>query len=91
MKPPIPYFGSKGRLASRIVGMLPQHGHYVEPYAGSLAVLLAKPRSRMETVNDLDGDLMFLLPDCCTWCGHAPHTTRCTVTGCPCAYRKDPR
>lgn len=32
-----------------------------------------------------------LLPDCCTWCGHAPHTTRCTVTGCPCAYRKDPR
>lgn len=58
MKPPIPYFGSKGRLASRIVGMLPQHGHYVEPYAGSLAVLLAKPRSRMETVNDLDGDLM---------------------------------
>jgi hypothetical protein len=34
------------------------HEHYVEPYAGSLAVLLAKPRSRMETVNDLDGDLM---------------------------------
>lgn len=56
--PPFAYFGGKTRLADRIVAMLPPHEHYVEPYAGSLAVLLAKPRSRMETVNDLDGDLM---------------------------------
>ena len=41
-----------------IVDLLPAHQHYVEPFAGSLAVLLAKPRSKMETVNDLDGDLM---------------------------------
>jgi DNA adenine methylase len=56
--PPLAYFGGKTRLASRIAGLLPKHEHYVEPYAGSLAVLLAKPPSRMETVNDLDGDLM---------------------------------
>jgi DNA adenine methylase len=56
--PPFAYFGGKTRLADRIVGLLPPHEHYVEPYGGSLAVLLAKPRSRMETVNDLDGDLM---------------------------------
>jgi len=56
--PPFAYFGGKTRLADRIVGLLPTHEHYVEPYGGSLAVLLAKPRSRMETVNDLDGDLM---------------------------------
>jgi DNA adenine methylase len=30
----------------------------VEPYGGSLAVLLAKPRSGMETVNDLDKALV---------------------------------
>lgn len=54
MKPPISYFGSKQTLASWIVSMLPPHEHYVEPYCGSLAVLLAKPPSRMETVNDLD-------------------------------------
>jgi DNA adenine methylase len=56
--PPFPYFGGKQTLATRIVERLPQHGHYVEPFAGSLSVLLAKPRSTMETVNDLDGDLM---------------------------------
>lgn len=60
IKPPFPYFGAKQTLASRIVELLPPHAHYVEPFGGSLAVLLAKPRSAMETVNDLDGDLMHL-------------------------------
>lgn len=56
--PPMPYFGGKITLAPRIAALFPVHEHYVEPYCGSLAVLLAKPRSPMETVNDLDGDLM---------------------------------
>jgi len=56
--PPFAYFGGKTRLAERIIGLLPAHKHYVEPFAGSLAVLLAKPRAEMETVNDLDQDLM---------------------------------
>jgi DNA adenine methylase len=38
--------------------MLPSHTRYVEPFAGSLAVLLAKPPSRHEVVSDIDGDLM---------------------------------
>lgn len=58
MKPPFTYFGGKTSIADRIVALLPDHEHYVEPFAGSLAVLLAKPPSPMETVNDLDGDLM---------------------------------
>ena len=58
MKPPFAYYGGKTTLADRIVSLLPKHSHYVEPFAGSLAVLLAKPRSEMETVNDLDQDLM---------------------------------
>lgn len=57
-KPPFAYYGGKTTMAERIVGLLPEHTHYVEPFAGSLAVLLAKPRADMETVNDLDGDLM---------------------------------
>lgn len=56
--PPFAYFGGKSSLAPRIVSLLPRHAHYVEPFAGSLAVLLAKPRAAMETVNDLDGRIM---------------------------------
>lgn len=58
MKPPFAYYGGKSTLAERIVDVLPDHQHYVEPFAGSLAVLLAKRPSPMETVNDLDGHLM---------------------------------
>lgn len=58
MKPPAPYFGGKQRIAERIVAKLPAHEHYVEPFAGGLSVLLAKAPSPLETVNDLDGDLM---------------------------------
>jgi DNA adenine methylase len=58
LKPPFTYFGGKTAVAERIVDLLPPHEHYVEPFAGSLAVLLAKPPSAMETVNDLDGELM---------------------------------
>lgn len=55
---PVPYFGGKTTIAPAISAMLPAHEHYVEPFCGSLAVLLAKSPSRMETVNDLDRELM---------------------------------
>lgn len=58
MKPPFAYYGGKTTLAERVVALLPDHRHYVEPFAGSLAVLLAKRPALMETVNDLDGHLM---------------------------------
>jgi DNA adenine methylase len=59
VKPPVPYFGGKITLGPAIAALLPEHEHYVEPYCGSLAVLLAKQQpSDHETVNDLDGVLM---------------------------------
>jgi DNA adenine methylase len=58
MKPPVAYYGGKTRIAPRIAKLLPPHEHYVEPFAGSLAVLLAKEPAPYETVNDLNRDVM---------------------------------
>lgn len=58
MKPPIQYFGAKGAIAERIADLMPSHAGYVEPFCGSLAVLLAKRPAAQEVVNDLDQRLM---------------------------------
>lgn len=56
--PPFVYYGGKTRVASRVADLLPEHDHYVEPFAGGLSVLLVKSRARMETVNDIDEQLV---------------------------------
>lgn len=58
MKSPVPHFGGKTTIGPAIAALLPPHQHYIEPYCGSLAVLLAKTPAAHETVNDLDGELM---------------------------------
>jgi DNA adenine methylase len=65
LTPPLKWFGGKHYLARRIVALMQPHLHYVEPFAGGLAVLLARdpddPRLWVpphqgvsEVVNDLD-------------------------------------
>ncbi len=56
----IKYPGSKWGLADWIAGFFPPHHSYLEPYFGSGAVLFNKPRSNIETVNDLDGQVVNL-------------------------------
>jgi DNA adenine methylase len=56
LKAPFPWFGGKSRVASLVWERFGNVPNYVEPFAGSLAVLLARPHpARIETVNDLDG------------------------------------
>ena len=60
IRAPFPYFGGKSRAAPAVWERLGNVARYVEPFAGSLAVLLARPRpfSGREFVNDSDGLLV---------------------------------
>ena len=55
LQAPFPWFGGKSRIAHVVWDRFGDVPNYVEPFAGSLAVLLARPHeARTETVNDLD-------------------------------------
>jgi len=52
---PFPWFGGKSRVAPEVWARFGNVPNYVEPFAGSLAVLLGRPHAaKTETVNDRD-------------------------------------
>lgn len=63
MKPILKYPGSKWRIAKWIISNFPsnyQDMTYLEPFFGSGSVFFNKERSRIETINDLDSDVVNL-------------------------------
>lgn len=55
VKPPYPYFGSKKRVVKDVWARFGNVENFIEPFAGSLAVLLGNPNTpKIETANDLD-------------------------------------
>lgn len=53
---PFPYFGGKRSVASEVWARLGSPSQYIEPFCGSLAVLLAAPAvAPLEVVNDASG------------------------------------
>lgn len=60
MKAVMKYPGSKWSIADWIISFFPEHHSYLEPFFSSGAVLFNKPRSNIETVNDLDGNVVNL-------------------------------
>jgi DNA adenine methylase len=60
LRAPFPYYGGKSRVAAEVWRRFGDVRHYIEPFCGSCAVLLARPDAhewwnRVETVNDIDG------------------------------------
>lgn len=55
---PIKWVGGKSKLRKTIVPMIPKHECYVEVFGGAGWVLFSKEPSRVEVLNDIDGELM---------------------------------
>ena len=57
LQAPFPYFGGKRKAAETVWPAFGRVDNYVEPFAGSAAMLLAAPpdAARIETINDFDG------------------------------------
>jgi DNA adenine methylase len=61
---PLPYIGGKRRLARRLISLIPEHVTYVEPFAGGAQLFFHKAPSRIEVLNDLDGEIVSFFRVC---------------------------
>lgn len=64
MKQILKYPGGKWRIADWIIDHFPEHKVYCEPFFGSGAVFFKKQPSYLETINDLDGNIVNLFEVC---------------------------
>lgn len=64
MKAILKYPGAKWRLADWIISYFPEHKVYCEPFFGSGAVFFKKKPSYIETINDIDGNIVNLFKVC---------------------------
>jgi DNA adenine methylase len=58
MAGPLSYIGGKNRLAKRVIEIFPEHLTYVEAFAGGAKVFFRKEPSKVEVLNDLDGEIV---------------------------------
>ena len=52
------YYGAKNGLLKDLLPLLPECSHYCEPFSGSATVLLNRKPSPIETLNDLNGEIV---------------------------------
>jgi DNA adenine methylase len=55
---PLPYIGGKRAIAKQIIAVFPEHKTYVEAFAGGAQVFFHKEPSKVEVLNDLDGEMV---------------------------------
>ncbi len=59
-KPLVPWIGGKRKLADHLLPLFPDHQCYVEPFCGAAALFFLKQESKVEVLNDINGDLVNL-------------------------------
>ncbi len=60
MNPPISRMGGKSKLRKEIISRLPEHTCYVETFFGAGWVYFGKEPSKVEVINDVEGELVNL-------------------------------
>lgn len=58
MRSLFPYVGGKHRVARKLINLFAKHHCYVELFAGAANVLFAKEPSKVEVLNDVNGELI---------------------------------
>lgn len=58
--PIVPWVGGKRRLAKHLLPLFPEHKCYVEPFCGGAALFFKKNASKVEVINDVNGELINL-------------------------------
>lgn len=60
VNPLVPWIGGKRRLAKVLLPLFPEHSCYVEPFCGAAALFFLKEPTKVEVLNDINGDLVSL-------------------------------
>lgn len=60
MNSPLTYPGGKNGMANKILPFIPDHKSYVEPFFGSGGIFFKKKKVAIETINDLNSDVVNL-------------------------------
>jgi len=58
LKTPITYYGGKQQLSQIILGLIPEHNLYCEPFCGGAAIFFAKEPVPVEIINDTNRELI---------------------------------
>lgn len=57
-RPALDYFGGKWKMANKIIQTFPIHKSFVDVFAGGGSILLRKPRSKNEILNDIHHEVV---------------------------------
>ena len=58
LRTPVAYYGGKQMMLKHILPLIPKHEIYTESFVGGAAVDFAKASSRVEIINDLNGEVV---------------------------------